>query len=206
MPSDSLYRWRSFEEAEGMDSSDVKAFFDEVATDWDEMRAGFYNARVIDALSERVGVGSDWTVLDVGTGTGFVASGLAAETGMVIGLDNSEPMLRVARDNVASLGIDNVRVVQAELTELPVRDGHADGAVANMVLHHAPDPAAMLAELRRVVKPGGVVAVTDEVAHRYEWMRTEQADIWLGFTKRDVRGFFEEAGLREHGYARLGMQ
>ena len=48
--------------------------------------------------------------------------------------------------------------------------------------------------------------MTDEVAHHYEWMRTEQADIWLGFTKRDVGGFFENAGLRKHGYARLGMQ
>ena len=89
---------------------------------------------------------------------------------------------------------------------MPLENDSVDAAGANMVLHHAEQPATMLGEMRRVVRPGGVVAVTDEVAHHYEWMRTEQADIWLGFTKRDVGGSFESAGMRRHGYARLGMQ
>jgi hypothetical protein len=58
----------------------------------------------------------------------------------------------------------------------------------------------------REVGPGGVVAVTDEVEHTYEWMRTEQADLWLGFAQRDVAAFFEQARLVEYGYASLGAQ
>ena len=91
-------------------------------------------------------------------------------------------MLDVARDNLAQLGIDNVEIRGADLTQLPLDDHSIDAAVANMVLHHAEDPASMLAEMTRVVRPGGWVAITDAVEHPYEWMRTEQADIWLGFT------------------------
>jgi ArsR family transcriptional regulator len=189
-----------------VDSTEVKAFFDRVAAEWDDMRSTFYNARVIDALAEHVRPQPHAITVDVGTGTGFVASGLASKTGTVVGVDHSTRMLRVARDNLHALNVQNVVLVEADLTKLPFPDRSVDGAVANMVLHHAPDPVVMLAEMRRVVRPGGVVAVTDEVAHRYEWMRTEQADIWLGFTKKNVREFFESAGLRRHGYARLGMQ
>ena len=75
-----------------------------------------------------------------------------------------------------------------------------------MVLHHAPDPARMLAEMTRVVRPGGTIAITDEVEHPYEWMRTKQADIWLGFTPAQVEGYFQQGRLAEYGYSSLGMQ
>ena len=47
----------------------------------------------------------------------------------------------------------------------------------------------MLAEMARVVRPGGVVAICDEVEHPWEWMREEHADIWLGFTPEQVHAF-----------------
>jgi ArsR family transcriptional regulator len=99
-----------------------------------------------------------------------------------------------------------VRFVEGELDRLPLEDDSADAAVANMVLHHAPDPVAMLTEMARVVRPGGVVAVTDEVEHEYEWMRTEQADLWLGFSQSQVEAFFGAARLAAYGYDSSGMQ
>ena len=97
-------------------------------------------------------------------------------------------------------------MVSGEIDRLPLDNDSVDVAVANMVLHHAPDPAAMLTEMARVVRPGGAIAITDEIEHDYEWMRTEQADLWLGFTPDQVRGFFAQARLQEYGYASLGMQ
>jgi ubiquinone/menaquinone biosynthesis C-methylase UbiE len=189
-----------------MDSAQVKAFFDEVSTDWDEMRSGFYNEAVIDALIAHADVDSSTVVLDVGTGTGFVAAGLAPHARGVLGVDNSAAMLGVAASNLAALGVDNVVFIEGALDRLPLPDDSVDAAVANMVLHHAPEPAAMLGEMARVTRPGGWVAVTDEVEHSYEWMRVEQADIWLGFSQTDVSEFFSDARLVEYGYASLGMQ
>jgi ArsR family transcriptional regulator len=108
--------------------------------------------------------------------------------------------------NLAALGAGNVQLAQGELDNLPLADGSADVAVANMVLHHAPDPGRMLAEMARVVRPGGMIAVTDEVGHPYEWMRAEQADIWLGFTSAQVEGYFRQTRLAGYGYASLGTQ
>ena len=89
-------------------------------------------------------------------------------------------MLEVARENLTALGVSNVNLVVGEATRLPLEDGSVDAAFANMVLHHAEHPTAMLLEMARVVRPGGRVAITDEVEHPYAWMHEEHADVWLG--------------------------
>jgi ArsR family transcriptional regulator len=187
-----------------MDSAQVKEFFETHADQWDQMHQDFYSTDVIDALVEHSALGPNAHVLDVGTGTGFIAGGLAARAGRVTGTDSSPAMLGRARTNLAGLGVGNVELVEADLDRFPLGDGAVDAAVANMVLHHAPDPAAMITEMARVVRSGGSVAVTDELAHDHEWMRTEQADLWLGFSPEQTAGFFAAAGLVDYGYDYLG--
>lgn len=189
-----------------MDAADVKRFFDEVADEWDEMRTSFYNERVIDALADRTRIDSRQTVADIGTGTGFVAAGLGPRASQVVGIDQAGGMLAKARRNFAALGVDNVTLMQGTVDALPLADDAVDAAVANMVLHHAPQPAEMLAEMARIVRPGGWVAITDEIEHRYEWMRTEQGDLWLGFSEREIEALFTGERLVDYGYASLGMQ
>jgi ubiquinone/menaquinone biosynthesis C-methylase UbiE len=189
-----------------VDSRDVRAFFQRVSGDWDAMRSSFYNEKVIDALADRAEVNASSHVADVGTGTGFVAAGLGPRVAGVVGVDNSSGMLAIAERNLRELSVTNVRLLEGELDSLPLDDDSVDAAVANMVLHHAPDPAAMLTEMARVVRPGGIVAITDEVEHDYEWMRTEQADLWLGFSQSQVEGCFGTARLTAYGYDSLGMQ
>jgi ubiquinone/menaquinone biosynthesis C-methylase UbiE len=104
------------------------------------------------------------------------------------------------------LGIRNVELREADVTNLPLATASVGAAVANMVLHHLEEPARVLSEMARVTKPGGWVAVADAVEHDYEWMRTEQADVWLGFSRTQVEAFFRTAGLRNFGYATLGFQ
>jgi len=58
--------------------------------------------------------------------------------------------------------------------------------------------------MARVVRPGGTVAVTDCVEHGHEWMRTEQADLWLGFSPETMVELFAAAGLVDYGYTGLG--
>ncbi len=187
-------------------AKDVQAFFERVASDWDTMRLAYYDERVIEKMTEVSGADEDATVVDVGTGTGFVAAGLAPRVKRVIGIDNSPAMLEVTRGNLDILGIANVELVQGEVTHLPLADSSMEAAFANMVLHHAENPASMLQEMVRVVKSGGTVAVTDEVEHHYGWMRQEHADVWLGFRREQVESFFGQAGLTSFGYESLGMQ
>jgi len=190
-----------------MRSKDVQRFFERVATDWDTMRLAYYDERVIEKMAEISGVGEDSEVADVGTGTGFVAAGIAPRVKRVVGVDNAPAMLEVARENLAALGVSNVDLVAGEVERVSLDDGSVDAAFANMVLHHAEHPTAMLREMARVVRPGGRVAITDEVEHPYVWMREEHADFWLGFGRGQVERFFTAAGMSEgYGYEPLGMQ
>jgi ubiquinone/menaquinone biosynthesis C-methylase UbiE len=190
-----------------MKATEVKAFFERVAGDWDTMRLAYYDERVIEKMAEVSGVDATSEVADVGTGTGFVAAGIAPRVRRVVGIDNAPAMLEAARENLRALGASNVELAAGEVERLPLEDGSVDAAFANMVLHHAEHPIAMLLEMARVVRPGGTVAITDEVEHPYAWMREEHADIWLGFGRRQVEHFFAVAGLSEgYGYEPLGMQ
>ena len=67
--------------------------------------------------------------------------------------------------------------------------------LANMVLHHAEHPPLAIREMARVLKPGGMLVITDADEHHEEWLRTEQHDRWLGFKRADVESWFKEAGL-----------
>lgn len=189
-----------------MEVKDVKAFFERVASDWDTMRLAYYDERVIEKMAEISGVGEESEVADIGTGTGFVAAGIAPRVRRVLGIDSTPAMLAVAWDNFQALGVSNVELVAGDVANLPLEDGSVDAAFANMVLHHAEDPKAMLREMARVVRRGGTVAITDEVAHHYSWMREEHADVWLGFDEQQVRRYFAVAGLEGYGYEPLGMQ
>jgi ubiquinone/menaquinone biosynthesis C-methylase UbiE len=68
-----------------------------------------------------------------------------------------------------------------EIVALPLTSASVDAAFANIVIHRAEDPGVMLQEMVRVVKPGGTVAIVDEVDHPNGWMREEHADVWLAF-------------------------
>src|SRR5688572_22797725 len=106
------------------------------------------------------------TVLDLGSGAGFDAF-LAAErvgpTGRVIGVDMTEEMLALARQNAAARGASNVEFRGGRLEALPVADGSVDLVISNCVINLVPDKAAVFAEVARVLKPEGTISVSDLV-------------------------------------------
>jgi arsenite methyltransferase len=173
----------------------VKGYFKEVAEEWDELRQGYFTEAVRDAAVARAGLTSESVVADVGTGTGFMLAGLVPLVSKAYGFDSSPEMLEVARRNLA--GAANVELRVSEGDSLPVADAGLDAAFANMYLHHTPDPAAAVAELARVVRPGGRLVLTDLDSHDHEWMRDEMADVWMGFDRSQVAEWFRRAGLTD---------
>lgn len=171
----------------------VKSYFRDVAGEWDRMREGYFTEEVRDAAIARAALHPEAIVADVGTGTGFMLAGLAPIVKKAYGFDSSPEMLEVARRNLSMAG--NVELRVSEGSSLPLEDGSVVAAFANMYLHHAPDPAAAIAELARVIKPGGRLVITDLDAHEHAWMRVEMADVHLGFDRAQVEEWFRLAGL-----------
>ncbi|SNT41364.1 Ubiquinone/menaquinone biosynthesis C-methylase UbiE [Asanoa hainanensis] len=106
-----------------------------------------------ESLLDAAGVSAGVAVLDVGTGSGTVASLALVRGASVIAVDAEPSMVALA-----ALSLPDVRL--ASLPELPFAAGLFDAAVANFVVNHVGDPLAAVAELGRVVRPGGRVAVT----------------------------------------------
>ena len=178
-----------------MTNAPSNPYFAAIAEHWDEIRTDYFTEHLRDAAIAKAQLPPNAVVADVGTGTGFVAAGLASRADRVIGFDASPEMLNVARRNLADFA--NVEFREAAGDHLPVSDEMFDGVFANMYLHHAPDPLATIKEMTRVLKPGGVLCITDLDTHDHEWQREQMADLWLGFERDDIRHWFAEAGLRD---------
>lgn len=134
-------------------------------------------------------------VVDVGTGTGRLLESLCARAEQVIGVDGSREMLDQARERLAANGLSDVDLRLGDMAHLPLTSGEVDVAIVNMALHHAPEPLAVLRELRRVLAPGGTLLVGDFLPHDEEWMRETLADQWLGFAPSDLSGWLAQAGF-----------
>jgi demethylmenaquinone methyltransferase/2-methoxy-6-polyprenyl-1,4-benzoquinol methylase len=114
-------------------------------------------------LVSRLEVGPSDRVLDVATGTAAVAIELARRTGCrVVGLDQSAEMLAQGRRRVAGAGLtDRIELVEGQAEELPFGEASFDGLTFTYLLRYVDDPAATLAELARVVRPGGTIAMLE---------------------------------------------
>ncbi len=169
------------------------AYFDQVAGQWDRLRSGYFREAVRQAAIEKAFLHPQMVVADVGAGTGFMASGLAPLVEKVYLLDGSAAMLAVARQNLAQF--TNLEFHTADGLALPLPDASLDAVFANMYLHHCPDPLAAIREMVRILRPGGRLVITDMDAHTHEWLKTEMADLWMGFERDHLRAWFEQAGL-----------
>ncbi len=103
-------------------------------------------------------------ILDVGTGTAQIPIELCSRGVFcqVTAIDLAEEMLRVGRENLRRVGLENrIQLRRWDAKHMPCPDGTFDIVISNSIVHHIPDPAAVFAEMVRVVKPGGVLFVRD---------------------------------------------
>jgi demethylmenaquinone methyltransferase/2-methoxy-6-polyprenyl-1,4-benzoquinol methylase len=146
----------------------------------------------------RVDCGPDGSVLDVATGTAAVAIELVRQHGCrVVGLDQSTEMLAGAQARVAAAGVsDRITLVEGGAEQLPFPDGAFDALTFTYLIRYVEDPGATLAELARVVKPGGVMAGLEFGVPRGVWRPLWELYVRVGLP---VSGAVISHGWREVG-------
>lgn len=119
---------------------------------------------------------------DVGCGPGSITIDLAARVapGEVVGIDVAADVLDQARKAAAAAGTGNVRFEMGDVYRLAAADDSFDVVYAHQLLQHLTDPVAALAEMRRVVEPGGIVAVRDADYGGFFWTPSHPLlDRWM---------------------------
>ena len=174
--------------------------FRRAGAEWDEMRALGLPAEAVEAalagLLPRGGLGR---LLDIGTGTGRLLELLAPRIAAGLGVDASRAMLALARARLARAGLSHCTVRLADMYRLPLADASFDAVVMQMVLHHAETPAAALAEVARVLRPGGLLIVVDLAPHANADCLQRLAHRWPGFADGEMRRLLTGAGLTAGG-------
>ena len=163
------------------------------------------------------------TVLDLGSGAGadvLIAARRVAPGGRGIGLDMTTEMLGLARANAAEAGVDNVEFLQGYLEDIPLPDNAVDVVISNCVINLAADKPTVLREAARVLRPGGLFAVSDVIADP-DMDQATRTDVqqWTGciagaLTREEFEQALHAAGLvdvditethRVHTHAAAGI-
>ena len=172
--------------------SESQTFFASAAAKWDKLRVELYgHSFVTEALAALLP--SDWTIADLGCGTGQLAVQLAQSVRRVICVDHSAAMLKAARRRTSFL--DNVELRRGDLEALPIDDASCDAAVLMLVLTYVPQPTVALREAVRILRPGGSVVVVDLLHHDRETFRQRMGQQFCGFELLEVEKWFHEADL-----------
>ena len=172
--------------------TDARAFFAGVASTWDRLRTELYGDRfTVEALAALLP--EDAVVADLACGSGAVTALLAPAVGRVVAVDASPEMLRAARARTKGLG--NVDLRRGDLAELPVESASCDAALLLLALTHVAEPARAVAEMARILAPGGRAVVVDLLRHDRDAFRRQMGQLGNGFEPAELAALLAGAGL-----------
>ena len=179
---------------------------------YDETQAA---AVPVEAMSASLGCGNPTAlaelkpgevVLDLGSGGGIdvlLSARRVGPTGKAYGLDMTDEMLALARENQQKAGVANVEFLKGEIEHIPLPDNSVDVVISNCVINLSADKDRVLAEAFRVLKPGGRFAVSDVVVRGEDLPAAvrQSLELWVGC----VAGALEEREYRDK-LARAGFE
>jgi SAM-dependent methyltransferase len=149
-------------------------------------------------------------VLDLGSGGGIdvlLSSRRVGPTGKVYGLDMTDEMLALARENQAKAGVANVEFLKGEIESIPLPDRSVDVIISNCVINLSADKAQVLREAYRVLKPGGRFAVSDVVVRGELPLEVRRSmELWVGCVAGALSVEKYMRLLREAGFESIGIE
>lgn len=171
---------------------DPRDVFAGIAERWETLRGELYGSRFTEAALAAL-LSPGWTVADLACGAGDVTVRLAPHVGRVVAVDGSPEMLDAARRRAD--GLPNVEFRADDLADLSLAGGSCDAALLLLALTHVEDPAAVVTEMARILRPGGRAVVVDLLRHERDAFRREMGQRRNGFAADELAGLLEAAGF-----------
>jgi arsenite methyltransferase len=150
------------------------------------------------------------TVLDLGSGGGIdvlLSAKRVGPAGKAYGLDMTDEMLALARENQKQAGASNVEFLKGEIENIPLPDSSVDVVISNCVINLAADKDKVLREAFRVLKPGGRFAVSDVVVRGAVPADVRQSvEAWIGCLAGALEESEYRAKLAQAGFEKIGLE
>jgi arsenite methyltransferase len=149
-------------------------------------------------------------VLDLGSGGGIdvlLSARRVGPTGMAYGLDMTDDMLGLARENQQKAGVNNAEFLRGEIEAIPLPDNSVDVIISNCVINLSTDKSKALREAYRVLKPGGRFAVSDVVVRGDVPSAVRRSmELWVGCVAGALSEQEYQRLLREAGFDDIGLE
>lgn len=150
------------------------------------------------------------TVLDLGSGGGIdvlLSAKRVGPTGKAYGLDMTDEMLALARENQRKAGVENVEFLKGEIEHIPLPDNSVDVVISNCVINLSADKDRVLREAFRVLKPGGRFAVSDVVVRGDVPAQVQRSmELWVGCIAGALRDYDYVAKLARAGFDAIDIE
>lgn len=124
----------------------------------------FTDRNVVDRIKAAARVADKMRVLDVGCGPGIMTAALAYDAKEIVAFDITPEMISRARQRCETEGLTNVQFQVGQAEKLPFEDASFNVIVTRLTFHHFSDPAIVLSEMKRVIKPGGTIIIADIIS------------------------------------------
>lgn len=171
-------------------------YFATHAEHWDAIRSLHApEAEVEQAMAGMLHEAPLGAMLDIGTGTGRMATLFADKASRVTAIDRSPDMLRLARAKTPEILAEKIRFQIGDFYGLPVDDASIDTALLHQVLHYAQQPERVIADVARVLAEDGRLLIADFAAHEREDLRQRAAHARLGFSDAQIESWYRAAGI-----------
>ena len=149
-------------------------------------------------------------VMEIGPGEGLFLPRLSNHFASVIALDNSEDMLKKAKNEAFKHALDNIQFILGDTQHfLTLQDGphpnKVDAVVMNMVLHHIPTPAKVFKDISHFLNNNGVLVICELSHHNQEWTKENCGDIWLGFETEELTKWAKQAHFKADKTVFIGI-
>ena len=174
----------------------AETYFKENAADWNKIRTLHVPESDVERLLlEVVGTQRVRDYLDIGTGTGRMLELFSDQIDRGTGIDTSAEMLAIARIQLEHERYKHIQIRKGDMYNMPIADSSIDLASLHLVLHFSLEPASVIAEAARTLRPSGRLIVVDFASHQEEHLRTDHQHQRLGFADQEIQQYIERAGL-----------
>ncbi|MGD9487983.1 MAG: sigma-70 family RNA polymerase sigma factor [Calditrichaceae bacterium] len=177
-----------------------QAYFDQIRNEWDHVRNNYFDESRLDEIFSLLNGQENKNILDLGSGTGFVAIHNALRGAKVTGIEINQIMLRQLIAIKKSLSLKDFSILKANISQLPVKSKSCDQVFISLALHHVPDPADLIFVSAEILQKGGYLVVVDFMRHNNKELADKMRDLWLGFNPLVLRKWARKAKLTETAF------